>query len=1356
MRSKHFKALTYIIFSIYCTINSVAQNSVIIKHIEPQYNNLPISIKEVSQDSIGNIWMSTDKGILKYNGHSYTLIKNEDIFSIKSSENRINGMYSDQNKNIWIKSNNGLLSKYDTTKGVFTYLDTLIEQPINSIKPVRKGLLIASVTGEVFTYFNNKIEKIFTIPNIHKKDNEIIDMALGNDTEFYLSTSKGKIFNYSLKTHMLNELTGPFIGYPVGVKLLADAKNRLWIGTETHGLFVYDILKKEFIQDTLLKGSIKNIGKDLFIHLYCDSNGFIWGGTDGGGLYIINGTTGQVNVLKYKYPNEFSLSSNTVGSISEDLNKNIWLVTKKGTINVITKPTENINYHKGSIHGVPLKILSTYRSSKGDLWIGTDGNGLVRIDHNQKEKDFFNDLDNNFYIQSITEDNNANIWLGTYRNGLWKYNYETQQFKNIAVSNSLNQLATDVRVVFTDSKNRIWVGSNVALNIFSSNNTLIASFKNNTNGLNGGNFESIIEDQNNQIWIGQLYGGLFKFNEDTNNIKNSSFTNYLKDLKNTTRPRVIDMCLGERNEIWFINEDFDLIQLNTKTKEFIDFKHLSPNQVYDFTAVIAQDEYSLWLSSSNGIHHFNVKTKDFISYYTSDGLQENNHIQRSKFIDDNGIIYFGSNKGLHYFNPDKLKKTPSKGNLFIRNIDILNKPAKDIIPNQITSDIFNLNSLHLTNNQSSFSVKFSAINNILNSNYHYSYKLIGFDTDWKSSYSEGIATYTNIPPGNYTLKFKANETNQSSGILEKEIKIIIAPPFWKTPIAYFIYLVLLSILIFAITKWFILNKKLLVYKISRKKEKELNNAKMTFFAKMSHEIQTPITLILSPIEDMLKRAEDNGNLLLKERLSVISNNAQRLSRIARELTLVRNKELKKLKLNVTQNNLYQNINDICLSFKELARVKKIDFNINCPKNLNDTWYDKEKIEHILYNVIDNAFKFTPTEGNIQLNVLPVNKKQFVKISVTDSGFGIPQNELKSIFKLFYRTNNQIKGTGIGLALTKELVDIHKGKIKVKSSKSEGTTFTFKIPVAEDAYLDNEKITSSKEVEKIEPLELESFNKTSVFDGNKKTILVVEDNFELQNFLKQLLSDQYNVLLSENGKQGYYHAKNNIPDLIVSDIMMPEMDGIELCEKLLENSLTKHIPVILLTAKNSTQTKITGLKAGAIEYINKPFNSNELLLKIKNTLIRKEYIISKYRKELINKPEIKIGQSQDEVFLENLNNIVNERLNDPNFKVDELSDKLNMSHSSLYRKCSTLTGLSLIDYIRQLRLKKAAILLVKYGYNISEVAYMVGFNNPKYFSKSFKSQFKITPKQFKNEVINEDDIEKYLKQNNIDIAYFNPS
>ena len=510
---------------------------------------------------------------------------------------------------------------------------------------------------------------------------------------------------------------------------------------------------------------------------------------------------------------------------------------------------------------------------------------------------------------------------------------------------------------------------------------------------------------------------------------------------------------------------------------------------------------------------------------------------------------------------------------------------------------------------------------------------------------------------------------------------------------------------------------------------------------MSHEIQTPITLVLGPIEEMIKRAEHNGDLLLKQRLNIISYNAKRLSRIARELTLVRNEELGRLKLLVTKNNLYKNIQDISISFKEIARNKKIDFAVSCPQNLSMVWYDKGKFEHIVYNLLSNAFKFTPKNGNIQLNVTPDNSKQKIKISISDSGSGIEKEELEKIFELFYQSNTGRKrrGSGIGLALTKEIIDLHKGKIDVKSSSNDGTVFEVTLPISVDAYNESERIITI-DSENLDSNESVIEQKTP--NEYKKTILIVEDNYDLQMFLKKLLENQYNILLACDGIEGFQYAKNYLPNLILSDIMMPKMDGIQMCKKLQKDNLTQHIPIMLITAKNSTYSKIEGLKSGAMEYINKPFNTNELLLKIKNIIISKEHIISKYRKEILSQPKVKLKKSQDEIFLENLVANINLKIEDSNLKIEDLAESLDMSYSSLYRKCQLLTGKSIVDFIRVVRLKKAAVLITKYGYNISQASYKAGFNDPKYFSKSFKKYFKKTPSNFRKEAL-KTNVQDYL-------------
>jgi signal transduction histidine kinase/DNA-binding response OmpR family regulator len=876
----------------------------------------------------------------------------------------------------------------------------------------------------------------------------------------------------------------------------------------------------------------------------------------------------------------------------------------------------------------------------------------------------------------------------------------------------------------------------------------LAVFDVNSNNLEGDVLQSIIEDQNGILWLGTKKN-LFELKENLTNLQKSTFSRQSNYGNDTIKIKgIINIAIGKPDELWLINEG-KLYNFNTKNKTYNTFDHIESFNGVNIASVIV-DYNNLWLSSNNGIICFNTKNYTTKIYYNTDGLQDNTFLTRSAFKDSEGILYFGNTKGLNYFNPKTLKKEKSYAKLYINKVEVLNQPIDSFLPLQVASGTYNLESLDLKNNQSSFSFRFSAIDNILNPKYYYAYRLKGFDKGWITNHSERLATYTNIPAGDYTFELKASTEMNLWDISTKQINVSIEQPYWNKPIAYILYFSILLLIISAIRRWYFLKKKLFLEKISHKKENELHDLKMNFFAKMSHEIQTPITLILGPIENMFSLAGQNGDLLLKQRLKIISNNAKRLSKIARELTLVRNKELGTLKLLVTRNNLWVNIEEISLSFKELARNKQIDFVINCPKNLINIWYDKEKIEHVIYNLLSNAFKFTPKEGHIQLNVVPTNSKKLIKISVADSGSGIIKEELNTIFELFYQSNigKKNKGSGIGLTLTKELIDLHKGKIEVESIPNEGTTFTVTIPITEVAYIESERIeTSDSEIPNTNTDTNNSINQEES-NSNKKTILIVEDNYDLQLFLKELLILQYNIILAENGEEGYHYAKSNLPDLILSDIMMPKLDGIEMCEKLQKDSLTKHIPVILLTANNSTNSKISGLKSGAIEYISKPFNTNELLLKVKNIITSKEHIISKYRKEAINRPEVLLDKSQDEIFLENLVSNVNLRLDDADFKLEELADSLNMSYSRLYRKCQSLTGHSLVDYVRLFRLKKGAILLAKYGYNISETAFKTGFNDPKYFSKCFKKQFKKTPGNFKKEAL-KTDVDEYLKKYNLD-------
>ncbi|WP_323028275.1 response regulator [Gelidibacter japonicus] len=652
--------------------------------------------------------------------------------------------------------------------------------------------------------------------------------------------------------------------------------------------------------------------------------------------------------------------------------------------------------------------------------------------------------------------------------------------------------------------------------------------------------------------------------------------------------------------------------------------------------------------------------------------------------------------------------------------------------------------IELKSNESSFSFKFSVVDNLLSNNYRYAYKLHGVDHDWIISKNDQEAIYTNVPSGDYIFEVKAGHTKGAWDIEPIQLSIKIKPQWWASNLAYILYFVLALLLSFSIVTWIRLKNRLIKEEWQNQKNKELYDMKINFFAKMSHEIQTPLTLVLSPIEDMVERASINGNVLLKQRLIMINSNLRRLSRIAAQLMIIRNKEVGNLKIHASKNNITDDLKKICTSFEEQARFKNIDFTQEYPKDDIYLWYDKDKIEDVFYNLFSNAFKFTPKDGNIQLEVVKNPNEEWINIYVKDSGPGISKEESDSIFELFYQADLGKKnvGSGIGLALTKELIDLHHGEINLHSSSEFGTSFQIKLSLKDDVFTKDEKIyvEQSKSIaDSIEknpkPLDKDLNTNIESEDNKKHHVLIVEDNIEMQIFLKNILSKSYHVSIAENGLEGIELAQKILPDLIISDIMMPKMDGIEMSKTIHNNKTTAHIPIIILTANNSESSKITGLKSGAIAYINKPFNVQELLLKIANITSANENILLKLKAEILSIPKQSIIKSKDDIFLDNLVSELDKQIENPEFKLEDLSKALNMSYSTIFRKCQELTGKTLVDFFRTLRLKKAAILIVEYGYNSSEAAFMIGFNDYRCFSKCFKKEFGKSPNKYKKEWIN---------------------
>ena len=1304
---------------------------------------------QIVEDHFGFIQIANASGIYKYNGYDFYLTSFKTIFGETFTRDKDILFAKDYNDNLWIASFKGELTKIAPNGEKISYKDFLKssegQAQITAIKPYNNNVWFGSANGVIYEYDNDtqKINSKVTLPKTNTVNQQITTIALSDPDNLWLSTLYGTIYTYNLSTKSLRPFTPTFNKIKLqNIHLANDNFGRIWFATELEGLHCYNPKDKTFkkYDDT----SNVNIATKhhQFISIFCDKSGTIWAGTDGDGLYSINTVHDDVTIFKHQDDNRFSLSSNTIIQISEDSKNNIWIIGKKGIVNIFPKGSNKIKHYSEVFNNT--HVLSILKAQDGSLYIGSDGKGLNRVLPNGANQYFGANVHgkNTFgarYIQNLAEDEKGNIWIATYQNGLWIYNPRLNSFKKLNTSSS-----EDIRTLFRDSKGRIWMASTNMIGIFDDNQKLLAGFDFKSNGLFGTTSMSITEDENRIIWLGVNPNELYKFNENFTELNKSVFTKHKyfletpDDIKNYN---IISLRPDYNGHLWILCTNGILIKYNLKTQTFESFSEKIPLKEYFINSFLIENPNSFWLSSSNnGILHYNLVDNSIKSYHLIDGIRNGIFTMRSAFKDENGTLYFGGDNGIDSFTPQEMVNTDTNAKLFIDEIEILNKPANLIIPDQLDKGVENIRELKLNYNQSSFSFQFAAIDNLINPNYYYAFKLDGFDENWILARADRIATYTNIPYGNYTFKVKAGTKQEEWNIAPISIKLSIRPPWYYSNLAFLLYLVIGVLVVYTIVTWLRLKSKLAKETWENNKEKELYALKMNFFAKMSHEIQTPLTLILGPISDMLKRASDSGNELLKQRLLMINNNANRLSRIAMELMTVRNKELGRLRIYASKNNLIADLKKISQSFNEQARFKNIDFIQIYPNNDLFVWYDKDKIEHILYNLLSNAFKFTPNEGQIELKVALDTDNDYAEISVQDSGPGIPEHELEDIFKLFYQSDlgKHSKGTGIGLALTKDLIELHKGKISVTSSPKAGTCFSVMLSTKENIFTDDEKLIVDDSTEIASSTEQEfSFTDSKLTLNNikpdkKYNLLIVEDNIEMQMFLKDVLESSYDLLIASNGKEGVDLAKKHMPDLIISDIMMPIMDGIELCNKLQKNRSTNHIPIILLTAKNTSDTKIRGLNAGAIEYLKKPFNFYELLLRINNILSSKEKILFKYKADLISSPDDISEPSKDHVFLENLVKEVNNQLENPDFKLEDLTKTFNMSYSVIYRKYQEITGKTLIELVKSLRLKKAALLILKNGYNISEAAYIVGYKDAKYFTKSFKEEFGIPPATFKRE------------------------
>jgi signal transduction histidine kinase/AraC-like DNA-binding protein len=861
---------------------------------------------------------------------------------------------------------------------------------------------------------------------------------------------------------------------------------------------------------------------------------------------------------------------------------------------------------------------------------------------------------------------------------------------------------------------------------------------------------TIFEDSKKNLWLGTTQGLQLA---DSSKSNFTTFRNIADNINSLSNSAIIDIYEDKKGDLW-IGTEYGLNHFNPNTKVFTRFNTtdgLPNNRIF---GILEDDNGYLWISTSKGISKIGIGRKDgkngtekgkvFIrnctNYTSDDGLQSNQFNYSSRLKTKDGEMFFGGVKGLSSFYPEEIKNNKFVPPVVIVDFKLFNKSVNpgdaDSILHKAISET---EEIVLNYDQSFFALEYAALNFVSPKKNQYAHKLEGLDKDWIYTGNNGTASYTGIMPGNYIFRVKASNNDGIWNMKGTSIKITIKPPFWKTIPAYITYFMAFISMVLYFRHQFLARQKSKMQneleRIKAEKNHEINQIKLQFFTNVSHEFRTPLTLILGPLEKLIaeKPKNEGGNKLLLYEL--MQRNAQRLLRLVNQLMDFRKLEAGELGLKASCKDIIAFIANVANSFKFQAENRNITFTINSEVDEKQVWFDPDKLEKIISNLLSNAFKFTHEEGKIEINT---RLDKDIIISISDSGIGIHKENLQSIFKRFYQVpkmqTSEKVGTGIGLALTKELVELHKGIISVDSEVGKGTCFTIRIPtglksVEQEQTISKFVIPEEKEVTPNNITEEENksdVEKPVTIKKDSPLLLIVEDNDDMRLFIKNELISLYRIVVAPNGKEGIKKAFDAMPDLIISDVMMPEVTGFELCNTLKTDERTSHIPIILLTSLSSKENKLLGLETSADDYISKPFNIEILRARIKNLINSRIKLREYFLRRLTPINDSATAESLDDKFLKRAIDLVNKNIADFNFSNDEFIAQIGMSRTALYSKLKSLTNLTVSEFIQSMRMRKAEQLLKDGSATISNVAYNVGFKNPSHFSRCFRKHFNITP------------------------------
>lgn len=1348
--------ITYIIcLFVFLPLSAKKSEQFMFKRVDVEKGFANSEIRCIYKNSVGYMWFGTRYGLCRYDGYNVVSFKQDLTVNDVHQNNDIALIQEDAENRLWLETRTGYnifdpqkeefisnpsaeITKYALTDNIlFMYIDL--------------GKNMWFVTNDDIRFFNVKSGKtnIYKLGENNYPQKERITAICQGENKYWFLHNNGMVECMDAQTHtvIMRDSTLLFNSpdfYDGQSRLFSDSKGNLWIyGLMEKGASCLNTNKNTWEHFSTHESDIKHrLPANIVTGIAEDKNGRIWISMDHGGIALLDKENNIISEIRHDRRNVNSLAQDAVKSIYIDNDDIVWAGTYKRGVCYYHSSIFKFHTVKNHESDKEMDVNCFLETKDGKIWIGSNGNGLLCYDrdtekfisykHNPKQANSpAGDV-----IVSIVQDYKNRLWIGYYMNGLDCF--DGKNFIHYDYAPDKECLLPDKNVwkLLCDNKKRLWIGTlnSGIVTMDLETGEKLRHFPSISSVF------SIIQRADKNILVGAL-NGLFIFDEESNNI--SEYEPEIFGKAQLSRHDINYLFEDSRKLLW-IGTRNGLFLFNPITKELRLFTVDDGLSADLIQSILEDSEHNMWIATNRGLTLIKVSTLDdtpgyffkMLNYDQAEGLQGEQFNYNGALATSRSELIFGGSLGFNIVNPTTIHYNNSIPKVILTKLKISDKtivPGKSF-NNRIILDksISYTKSIELDYKENYFTIGFTALDYCVPEKSRYFYKLEGFNNLWiENNPNSREVTYTNLNPGKYTFYVKAINSDGVESINPASLEIIINPPFWKSNLAWVVYFIILLSLLYLYHKY---SKKKEEKKIFYAREKmkienqhKMDEMKLRFFTNISHEFRTPLTLIITPLEELIKKSNNTED---KELLRIMRKNAQQLLNLVNQLLDFRKMDVNSLKLNSKAGNITLFVNDTVTLFKEVFAQKNINFSFDGGDKTILMRFDGEKIGKVLNNLLSNSYKFTPQNGTINVCIERDDTKHEIRISVSDSGIGIQKEEREKVFDRFYQVDNKyydangLSGSGIGLHLSKEYIELHKGKIWVEDSKLGGCKMVFSLPLPDES--EEALIEELENSQNTNDTDLKEYKETG---NDMPKLLIVDDNNDFRTFLCTCMQNRFEVIQAENGEKAFEIAVNEIPDMIISDVMMPVKDGIQLCRELKNDVRTSHIPLILLTAKTTEESQIDGLKSGADDYISKPFNIDVLYIKMRNLIESRKKMQSMLKEPIPIEPSRITVNNIDEELIRKALEYTEANISNPDFSVEELSKELGMSRVHLYKKLLSLTGKTPIEFIRLVRLKRAAQLLKESKMNVSEIAYEVGFNHPKYFRKYFKEEFGVLPSQF---------------------------